>query len=937
MPIIASFVAGGGVSNTPLNPVKDVQIIEASDAVYIKWQDPEDLITPDETIVEWKGTLLVRKAGSVPKSHRDGVTVVNNTVRNAYSNEYFCDAGLRNGIKYYYKFFPYTTTNIRSNNKENEFSAVPSSYAPNNVDSISATSIGGIIYLSWTDPEDIKSDGVTVSEWAGTKVVYKMDDYPTSVDDGALIINSTTRNTYKDAALSIEVPIIGETYHIALFPYSTDGTVNTSAENMISVTTSRIALIDSPAQSGSLTYNGGLQSPSWANYNESSLIIGGTTSAVDAGTYVATFTPKDEYCWNDGSSDTKSFNWTIEKADCSFDVDSTSITLNNSNLTKVVSVTGADNCIITATSSNENVATASVNGTNIIISHVNKKHGSATITVGMAEDNNYIAQPNKTILVEANFPKTKTIPTQGEELTYNGSVQNPFWNDYDNSELAISGAVSGANAGTYVATFMPVSGYSWDDGSTSAKNVSWIIKKAVVDYPVQCGSLTYCGSAQSPIWNNYESTKMTIDGITNATDAGTYTATFVPTDNYCWSDMTANKIDVDWTINKALISIVPSQNGVLVYSGDSQEPIWSNHDSSQLTIDGAISATDTGTYVVTFTPTNNYCWSDGSTTEKSVSWTIKKATGNVKLDLDSIALSPASPSVNIAVTRFGTGEITASSSDVNIATASVSGDTVIVSSVNNTNGSTTITIDIVADENYTAASIECAVNANFFPIKDTFSNMSWADIQTVCKAGQAANYWSIGDEKEITLDGDSYTVNIIGFDHDVPTNASDYGRQKTGITCQLTESLADKYAVNNTATNSTGWTDSVMRQSSMVNLFDMLSDDLKDVIVPVNKATANCGLHNPVVTMTSDRLFLLSETEVKNINMNSAIGEGSQYEYYSAGNSIIKTMEGNAVTCWLRSPCVGNETDFCCVTDVGDISNMSADLFAGGIAPAFCI
>ena len=43
--------------------------------------------------------------------------------------------------------------------------------------------------------------------------------------------------------------------------------------------------------------------------------------------------------------------------------------------------------------------------------------------------------------------------------------------------------------------------------------------------PAQSGSLTYTGSTQSPTWKGYDSSMMTIGGVTSGINAGTYTAT----------------------------------------------------------------------------------------------------------------------------------------------------------------------------------------------------------------------------------------------------------------------------------------------------------------------------------------------------------------------------------------------------------------------------
>lgn len=81
-----------------------------------------------------------------------------------------------------------------------------------------------------------------------------------------------------------------------------------------------------PSQSGSLTYTGSEQSPAWYNYDPNMLTIGGTTKGTNAGTYAATFTPKDGYQWADGTTTAKTVNWTIGRASVATPAQSGSLT-----------------------------------------------------------------------------------------------------------------------------------------------------------------------------------------------------------------------------------------------------------------------------------------------------------------------------------------------------------------------------------------------------------------------------------------------------------------------------------------------------------------------------------------------------------------------------------------------------------------------------------
>ena len=72
---------------------------------------------------------------------------------------------------------------------------------------------------------------------------------------------------------------------------------------------------------------------------------------------------------------------------------------------------------------------------------------------------------------------------------------------------------------------------------------------------------------------------------------------------------------------------IPIQSGTLTYNSTSQTVTWSNYDSSKMTVSGTTSATNAGTYSATFTlkDTTKYKWPDGTSTAKTVSWTINKA------------------------------------------------------------------------------------------------------------------------------------------------------------------------------------------------------------------------------------------------------------------------------------------------------------------------
>lgn len=490
--------------------------------------------------------------------------------------------------------------------------------------------------------------------------------------------------------------------------------------------------------------------------------------------------------------------------------------------------------------------------------------------------------------------------------------------------------------------------------------------------PAQSGSLTYTGSTQSPTWKGYDSSMMTIGGVTSGINAGTYTATFTPIGKYVWTDGTQEAKSVSWTIGRAAVKNVPAQTGSVTYNGSAQSPAWSNYNSSQLTIGGTSSATNAGSYSATFTPTANYKWSDGTTTAKSASWAIGKAAGSITLSASSLSLTYPKTSGTITVTRSGTGAVSATSSNTAVATVSVSGETITVTA--KANGSATITVNVAADGNYNApASKTFAVSVTL--VSKTLNDNSWATIKSVSDAGQGANYWAVGDTKRITLNGKvgAYTfsnfnidVFILGFNHNSSKEGSNRIHFQIGKVSGKAVALCDSqyngsgssamFHMNSSDSNSGGWNGSYMRKTLLGNsntpastlensLMAALPSDLLAVMKTVTKYTDNTGggsNSSGNVTATADYLFLLAEFEVfgtrywaNQYEQNSQ----KQYDYYKAGNSRVAynhSAVSTAVWWWLRSAICGGSLYFCDVNTDGSFYYGTA-YYSAGLRPGFAV
>ena len=237
----------------------------------------------------------------------------------------------------------------------------------------------------------------------------------------------------------------------------------------------------------------------------------------------------------------------------------------------------------------------------------------------------------------------------------------------------------------------------------------------------------------------------------------------------------------------------------------------------------------------------------------------------------------------------------------------------------------------------TSKTINIDANAVFYLVMSNLESISWSRLAVISKKGLASAMFHIGDEKTLTVNGESYTAVIIGFDHDTPVNIATYGRNKAGITWQLKNCLDTRYPMNSSSTNSGGWKSCAMRTSTMATLLNQLTSDLKNAIVKVKKLSS-AGGKSTAINTTEDSLFLLSEVEIfGSIDPAYAVaGEGSQYEYYQSGNSRVKISNGLASYWWERSPYRHNVTSFCHVNTDGGANSLTAENPAG-VAFGFCV
>ena len=214
-------------------------------------------------------------------------------------------------------------------------------------------------------------------------------------------------------------------------------------------------------------------------------------------------------------------------------------------------------------------------------------------------------------------------------------------------------------------------------------------------------------------------------------------------------------------------------------------------------------------------------------------------------------------------------------------------------------------------------------------IDPVFANNSWEEIIAACQSGNVPDSWAVGNSKAMTINGTDYQIDIIGKNHDTYT---------AGGTAPLTFQMHDCYGetknMNSSNTNSGGWTSCAMRSTHLPVILSLMPTEVQNGIREVNKLTS-AGSQSDTINTTADKLFLLSEIEIFGSVSYSKSGEGTQYDYYKAGNSKVKNYSGSANPWWERSPHGRSSARFCLVNSSGNAYYSNASV-AYGVAFGFC-
>lgn len=412
--------------------------------------------------------------------------------------------------------------------------------------------------------------------------------------------NKITVKGINEGSTIIDVKVTGDATHY-------------DSEDIISVTVSDKPIILDPIPvindwsnivfEGGLVYNKEFQSVATklAGYSVTYHNLSGDTTArdhKDTGDYKVTISPKAGYKWQDGKTEGHDYSWNIDKATAVISGTQDLILIKDETETTTVTYTVTDTCsLIIDSNSNPGLVTATIDGNKVTFTSSCNTNGSAVIKLTTTPTINYNAA--ETVSVNVTVSMSSLVVLDGQNAASSLSVTRSSETYNDNTTYT----VKNSNVSTWISNF------------NSA-----------------CHKLTKVTDS-----NNVTVTKTTVSGEDNykIKDAGTYKFWIIPVTGYAW-DSTGNieEKSFSWIINRASLGVTTAtQTGLsgsgesMVYNGAAQTPVFDIKDKADITVTAQADAKvyNTSSAQAKVTPKANYCWSDGSTGSKYVTWEIKPA------------------------------------------------------------------------------------------------------------------------------------------------------------------------------------------------------------------------------------------------------------------------------------------------------------------------
>jgi hypothetical protein len=191
-----------------------ISILRIDNKIGLNWTDPED--------EDWKGTKIVKKIGLEPTSADDGIVILDSIIKNQYQTDYYFDITSKiEDETIYYKIYSYAIKDQYNTGTTVEIPIISMSNTASNLN-VTLDSNNNIA-ITFNDPTDVN--------WH-TKIVRKKGEYPSSITDGDLIIDTitTAKNEYSInpylEKINIDDITLGIDYYYKAFTYNNNNIID---------------------------------------------------------------------------------------------------------------------------------------------------------------------------------------------------------------------------------------------------------------------------------------------------------------------------------------------------------------------------------------------------------------------------------------------------------------------------------------------------------------------------------------------------------------------------------------------------------------------------------------------------------------------------------------------------------------------------------------
>ena len=232
----------------------------------------------------------------------------------------------------------------------------------------------------------------------------------------------------------------------------------------------------------------------------------------------------------------------------------------------------------------------------------------------------------------------------------------------------------------------------------------------------------------------------------------------------------------------------------------------------------------------------------------------------------------------------------------------------------------------------------------------TFADDSWETINEVVSSGKGYAY-PVGSEKKITIDGKSYTIRVANNTTPSECNQEGFSQSACGFVVEFVDIFTTTQRMYGSQSNKGGWETSTLRGYLNGTFYNLLPDDLKNVITFTNVVSGHGTTSGENNFITNDLIYLPSAKELivdssKSVisTQDSAFENTRQLDYYqniglrASYDYLIKYKVGTttATAWWLRTARKTTNTTYLSISTAGAWTATNANS-AIGIAPTFRI